>query len=557
MTFSMFVAIFGGLGLFLYGMTIMSDALQRVGGDRLRVLLGKLTRNRISGVLVGCGIAALIQSSSATTVMLVGFVSAGLLDLTAAIGVAMGSSIGSTFTGWIVALIGFKFDIATLALPAVALGFFSRFLGREKIAEWGNALVGFGLLFLGLTFMSDAAAGVREDPELIAQLSSLDVTGVGSLLVAVLAGAIATMVIQASSATMALTMVLASSGAISFPTAAAILLGGNIGTTITANLAAIGASRPAKQTAFAHFLFNFLGVVWIVPLFWPILHLIAAIVPGEAFSGDTASLPEHLAAVRTLFSVGNTLLFLPFVKLLAFMARKVFPDKKEETSRLRFINYDLGVPPHIAVEEARRALYTMGTMSVDGYDATIAVLSQDLNDDEFEALARKIARTEERLDEAEEDLVAFTVELESQGLTHALAAEISHITGSAHDFERIGDHLDAMLRQARSKRSKAVTFSDDALNDLALIAGEVRENLLRVTDNIIRPADTILSDAKAVEESIDQHRAELRKKHMHRLRDQQCNVNAGILFIELVTSLERIGDHAFNVAEDFDPREVA
>lgn len=558
MSFSMLVAIFGGIGLFLYGMTVMSDALQRVGGERLRSFLGKLTKNRVSGLLTGVGITTLIQSSSATTVMLVGFVSAGLLELTAAIGVVMGANIGSTVTGWIVALIGFKFDIATLALPAVAVGFFAKFLGRETVTQWGGVLIGFGLLFLGLTSMTTAAQSLRDNPEMIAVISKLNVTGPGSLIVAILTGGLITMLIQASSATMALTMVLAVNGAISFPTAAALILGENIGTTVTANLAALGAARAARQTAFAHFLFNFLGVVWVAIFFWPILHLIDAIVPGEAFGADLDTIPDHMATFHSIFNITNALLFLPFVKFLAYCARRVFPEQEESVApRLQFITYKFGTPTHVAMEEARRALHSMGTMAADGFDAAMSILSQSLEDAEFEELSKKITRIEERLDEAEEDLITFTVDLGSQGLTHALAEEMNHITGSAHDFERIGDHLDSILRQARNKRTKGLTFSEEALNDLAMLAGEVRENLLRVTDNIIRPSHLILSEAKSVEMNIDLHRAELRKKHINRLRDQQCTINSGILFIELLTSLERIGDHAFNVAEDFYPRSDA
>ncbi|MBW2534734.1 MAG: Na/Pi cotransporter family protein [Deltaproteobacteria bacterium] len=307
------ITIVGGLALFLFGMKIMSEGLQKVAGPKMRKILGVMTGNRFAGVGTGLLVTSAVQSSSATTVMLVGFVHAGLVNLPQSIGVIMGANIGTTFTGWLVALLGFKIKIAAMALPAVALGIVPRLFGARKWADWGEVLIGFGVLFLGLDFMKDSVHHLRESETIISWMSATRADVITWRLLAVGVGTLVTLLVQSSSATMAITMTLAAQGLIDLPTACALVLGENIGTTVTANLAAIGASASARQAARAHLMFNITGALWALVLFTPFLFLVDLIVPGDAGSGGEAVIAAHLAGFHSAFNVINTALFLPFV----------------------------------------------------------------------------------------------------------------------------------------------------------------------------------------------------------------------------------------------------
>lgn len=335
------ITVLGGLGLFLYGMKIMSESLQNATGERLKRILWKATNNRIKGVITGFTITGMIQSSSATTVMLVSFVSAGLINLQQSIGIVLGANIGTTVTGWIVAIIGFKFKIKALALPAIAIGFFIRYARKEKMKHWGEVLLGFGILFLGLSIMSDAVKDLRGSEMIMDLMQQFKATGILSTLMVVMVGTFITMIIQSSSATMAMTMTLAFNGIIDFPTSCALILGENIGTTITANLASIGASVSARRTARVHLLFNTLGVIWVLAIFNSLfIPFIDKIIPGNPFAVDltvrSKAIAEHMAAFHTIFNITNTLVFLPFTGLLAAAAIKLVPQKKKRTMKKTF-----------------------------------------------------------------------------------------------------------------------------------------------------------------------------------------------------------------------------
>ncbi|MCD6396145.1 MAG: Na/Pi cotransporter family protein, partial [Spirochaetaceae bacterium] len=308
------LSIAGSLGLFLFGMKIMSDGIQKAAGDRLKAILNLMTKNRVFAVFTGFFITALIQSSSATTVMIVSFVNAGLLNLGQAIGVIMGANIGTTVTGWIVALLGFKIKITSMALPSIGIGlpfFFSKNINKK---EFGEILIGFGLLFLGLAFLKDSVPDIKSHPEILEFIQNLTGYGIGSIILFVIIGSLITVIVQSSSAAMAITLTMAWSGWIDFPTAAAIVLGENIGTTITAYLASIGTSINARRASRAHTLFNIFGVIWMLILFKPFIYLVDIIVPGDISAGSNpASIPAHLAMFHTLFNLINTIFSIFFI----------------------------------------------------------------------------------------------------------------------------------------------------------------------------------------------------------------------------------------------------
>ncbi len=562
MSVAMIVMLLGGLGLFLYGMMVMSEGLQQVAGDKLREFLRTLTKNRFAGVFTGFSVTTVIQSSSATTVMLVGFVNAGLLDLTQAIGVVMGANIGTTMTGWLVSLLGFKVKIASLALPAVGIGFFVRFIGKAKLTRWGQVLLGFGLLFLGLVYMKDSVAELKKSQEIMSWISSMHVSGLGGYFLAVIVGSAVTMIIQSSSATMALTMTFAQQGMIDFPTAAALILGENIGTTITANLAAIGGNRTAKQTAFVHFMFNVAGVLWMMAAFWFFTPLVDWLVPGDAFSQDlavrSAAIPNHMAAFHTMFNITNTLLFIGFVPYLASIAKKVFKDQESESRsrgpKLKFFRSDLIATPALALEELRQSLVYMGRRAQEGLD-TVTELLLNPDDKDFDRKSQDVTEVEQELDDIEEELVRFSIDIGGEKKDRVTSEEIVHIGGSAHDFERIGDHLKILLALARTRKRKGMELTEGALEELRHLAADVHDIVCLVSQNVVSPKRNMLRDAHVLEDSINRRRDEMRKNHIKRLSAGQCELKSGILFLQVLTSMEKIGDHAFNVAQDFAPKE--
>ena len=381
--FNITVGIFGGLGLFLFGMKIMSEALQMAAGDRLKGILWKVTNNRIAGVLTGVGITSIIQSSSATTVMLVSFVSAGLITLTQSVGIILGANIGTTTTGWLVALFGFKINIASFALPAIGLGFFIRFVNNEKLKHYGEVLLGFGLLFFGLDIMSGAVRDLRGSEAVMGFMSSYHADSVLTTLLVVLIGSVVTMIVQSSSATMAMTMTLAVHGIIDFSTACALVLGENIGTTITANIASIGASVDARRSARVHMIFNIIGVCWVVSMFhWGVVPLVDRIVPGDPFSvlltERSKVIADHLATFHTFFNVTNTLIFLPFIKVLTSIAVKIVPENKDMTDRgathLIYISTTLVSTPTINLNQAMMEIRRMMGLAIEMFDMVMSCL---------------------------------------------------------------------------------------------------------------------------------------------------------------------------------------
>jgi len=550
-TWKMLIEVIGGLGLFLYGMKVMSEGLQSVAGEGLRGALRKITENRISGVFTGLAMTALIQSSSATTVMLVSFVNAGLVNLVQSVGVIMGANIGTTVTGWLVALIGFKVKIAAFALPAIGIGFFLRFLGSEKLTYWGDVLVGFGLLFLGLNFMKDAVGELRHSHVVVDWMSRYHAHGLGSILMVILVGSAVTMLVQSSSATMAITMALAGEGLIDFGTAAALILGENIGTTITANIAAIGASTHAKRAARAHTLFNLFGVLWILLLFPWFLQLIDFIVPGDVFTSDLAlrsrTIPDHMAAFHTLFNVTNTLMVLPFVTGLAYLARLMVREGEEEELHLKYIDTGLMATPSAALAAARRELQRMADIVLRMFDKVMKVIQAP--DTKLGPVVEEVHRSEQVVDMLENEITSFLGHVASGTTSPEQGRDVYEMLSIANDLERIGDHCESLLKLTRRRYDKNFELPSYTEKEITTIASRVREFLELVKEKIGSPGTDIMNDAKWLEEEIDEMRRRMRKDHAQRINNREADVLPGLLFLDMLTSFEKMGDHAYNIAE--------
>lgn len=559
------INVAGGLALFLFGMKIMSESLQNATGDRLRVVLGKVTSNRFLGVLTGFSITSVVQSSSATTVMLVSFVGAGLLNLQQSIGIILGANIGTTVTGWIVALFGFKIKIATFALPAIAIGFFLRFLKNEDLKQWGEVLLGFGILFLGLDIMKDAFKPLKDSVEFMGMMNQFSATDFPTTLLVVCIGSFITMVIQSSSATMAMTMTFAFNGLIDFPTCCALILGENIGTTITANIAAIGASATARRCARAHTLFNVFGVIWMMALMHHVfIPFVDFIIPGDPYSLDAAAgstvIADHMAAFHTVFNVTNTIIFLPFVNFLANVVTKLVKvtdeeaEQKKEHFRLRFISSNIISTPAINIREARLETWRMSSICVEMFDMVMSVF--DMPEDKLGDLVEQIHKKEEDTDALEKEISEFLVTLSKYNISWRHSHEIAKLLHMVNELERIGDHCENLLKLSRRKYDAKLVFSDRALVEIGEISGKVREFLNLIYSNISRPMINIIPRANVLENRINELRSEFRNKHVERMRKEECNMSSSFIFVDMLTSFEKIGDHAYNIAEGISGKRI-
>ena len=549
------LTIAGGLALFLYGMKVMSEALQNAADDKLEKILWRFTNNRIKGVFTGIAITTMIQSSSATSVMTVSFVTAGLITLTQSIGVIMGANIGTTVTGWIVAVIGFRVNIAAVSLPIIAIGFFVRFLNKQKIRQWGDVLLGFGILFLGFSIMGDAVSGLRDSPQVMDMMSQFRADGIISTLAVIAVGSLVTIMVQSSSATIAMTMALAFSGVIDFNTACALVLGENIGTTITANIASIGASIDAKRAARVHLLFNTLGVFWVLLVLHSFfLPLVDALVPGNPYSTDSAvraaAIPDHLAAFHTIFNITNALIFLPLVNFLAFIATKFVPDKgdpEESTFHLKYISTSLLSTPSMNINQAKLETKRMLNLAEEMYNMVLEVHKNPSA--KLGSTVDKIFTLEHHIDLLEKEISIFLVRISQENTSQEQSREVSILLQRVNEIEKIGDQCENLLKILRRKYDNKIEFSDLATKQIDEISGIVKDFLDLISNNITEYNKNIIDDADKIETQINELRKELRKNHVQRLNQGTCDVNSGLLYIDMLTAFEKIGDHSFNIAE--------
>ena len=550
--------LMGGLGLFLFGMKIMSEGLQKVAGDRMRKILAALTANRFIGTLVGVAVTAIIQSSSATTVMVVGFVNAGLMSLVQSIGVVLGANIGTTVTAQLIA-----FKITKYALPAIGIGAgFKLFAHSRRWQYFGEILLGFGILFFGLSVMKGAFVPLKSSPEFQAVF-----TQVGhNPLLGVLVGAIMTIVVQSSSATIGITLALASSGLLTFEGSVALILGENIGTTITANLAAIGTNLAARRTALAHLMFNVLGVTYmliLMPFFMKFIVLITETAAGGAADfvvttaeqaetlgasiGDKPYIARHIANTHTMFNIVNTLVFLPLVGVLAKITTMMLPGKDHEMEyHLKYIdNRVLNTPP-IALGQARAEVHRMAIVSGELLEETVTFF-KDPHHKRVEALDKK----EELIDMLQKEITDFLVALSQKSVTADTSREITSLMHMVNNLERVGDHCENLWRLALRKTEQKVIFSEIADQELDEIATAASTFLQFVADSLEKRSseDTVFPRADEMEDKIDELEDNLRNNHITRLNTGECAVLPGLLFIDMLHNFEKIGDHTYNIAQ--------
>ena len=544
--------LMGGLGLFLFGMKIMSEGLQKIAGSRMRKILSALTNNRIVGTLVGIAVTAMIQSSSATTVMVVGFVNAGLMSLVQSIGIILGANIGTTVTAQLIA-----FKITKYALPAIGIGAgFKLFTKNKKWSYFGEILLGFGLLFFGLSVMKQAFDPLKTSDE-FRQLFMI----VGdNHLVGVMIGAILTMIVQSSSATIGITIALASSGILSFDASVALILGENIGTTITANLAAIGTNLAARRTAFAHFLFNSLGVCYMLLFFPFFLNFISSMTPGDADFviktqdqvarmggelGDKPFIARHIANTHTMFNIVNTIIFLPLVGLLAKISTLVIRGSDEDIEfHLKYLDNRVLSTPPIALAQARSETRRMAQVAREMVDETLLFL-QDNDLKKIPGLEKK----EDLTDVLQKEITDFLVKLSQKSITQESSKEVASMMNMVNDLERVGDHCENLWTLNQRKLDQKITFSDIAMNEISEISKLTREFLATIIQALEDKNTGIFDEAHRLEDGIDDLEERLRNNHVKRLNTGECTVNSGLIFIDMLHNFEKIGDHTYNFAK--------
>ena len=542
----------GALGLFLFGMKLMSDSLQKLAGDKMRAVLSKMTSNRFSGVLTGAGITTLIQSSSATTVMVVSFVNAGLLKLSGAIAVIMGANIGTTVTAWIISLLGFEFNINMLVYPAIAIA--APFLFIEKRKSVGEFLIGFALLFMGLEALKGGVPDftLPQYSGVLEFIASMSGYGYLSILLFVLIGTILTVVVQSSSAMMAITLVMCAKGLIGFEVAAALVLGENIGTTITANMAAMMANATAKRAARAHLMFNVIGVVWMLVLFYPFLYLISWIVEPDSGNGihlAALSIPVALSLFHSIFNIINTSVLVWFIPSIERIVSKIVPINEEEDFRLKFIPTGFMAASELNIEPAKKEIESFSKRVLRMYNF-IPELFEEKDEKKFDQLMSRTRKYEEITDRMELEIANYLARVSENELSVNASYEISAMLRIVDNLESIGDSCYQLSIAIDGKKKQNISFTDEMTENLRTMFAFVREAVEVMNSNLSESYINVNgSKAKELETKINNYRDKLRTEHTEAIKNNDYSYQTGICYSNLYAQCEKLADFAINVTE--------
>ena len=564
--------LLGALGMFLYGMNLMSSGLQKAAGEKLRGFLSAMTSNPFKGVLTGLGVTSIIQSSSATTVMVVSFVNAGLLTLSQAISVIMGANIGTTVTAWLVAWLGFKADISILAIPLMIFGFLFSNSKRDKRKNIGELIVGFSLLFLGLSFMKESVPDLRQTPEVLEFVTAWSAHGFGSVLLFLAFGTILTLVLQSSSATMAITLIMLSMGWIPFNMACAMVLGENIGTTITANIAASIGNTQAKRAALSHTIFNLFGVVWALLLFTPFLKLVGLItehlfgLPNPAADGfmvsnstsaeGTAAL-YGLSMLHTLFNVINTLVLVWFTGLISKAVCWIIrtPENQEkETFRLKYITAGHLATPELSVEQAFDEIIHFAKISKSGAEYAKSAIN-DADTKNFETLKQKLVKYEEISDRIEFEIASFLNGVSAEDISETTSIQIKSMYKIIGELESLGDSGEAISRILTRKNEHNKKFDAEAIKNLNIMADAVLGAYDAMIENLESAHNGTLTNivnAYDAESHINALRNNFREAAIDEIDNGSKNYQTSVYYMDIINEFEKMGDFMINISQDLE-----
>ncbi len=554
--------------MFLYGMNLMSSGLQKAAGNRLRNLLSAMTSSPIKGVLTGLSITTIIQSSSATTVMVVGFVNATLLTINQAIGVIMGANIGTTVTAWLISLLGFKTDISVLAVPLMAIGFVLSIAKREKYRNISEFIIGFSLLFLGLSLMKSSVPDLRETPEILSFIQQWTGYGFGSVLIFLVFGTILTLVLQSSSATMALTLIMMSLGWIPFDMAAAMVLGENIGTTITANIAAAVGNPNARRAALAHTAFNVFGVIWVLILYRPFLSFIGLIITWlgypnptlidysatiEAGSEQSVAALYGISMLHTLFNTINTCIliwFTPLIVKFVTWAIKTKPEEEEQTIRLKFINAGPMGTAELAIEEAKKEVVHFAQICHNGLEYIRSAINAKSEND-FEVYRKKLVKYEEIADRIEYEIAAFLNALPQESLSDETRRQIKATYKIIGELESIGDSGESISRIISRRNIHNKQFSAHHIEKIDSMLNLIDKAYIVMIENLSSDhngAENIMH-AMDCEIEINNMRNELREEEILKIESSSTEYQSSVYYLDLISEIERMGDFMINISQ--------
>lgn len=564
MSFIEILTLFGALGVFLFGMKLMSESLQKVGGHRMRDILSSMTSNRVKGVFTGVAITALIQSSSATTVMIVSFVNAGLLTLVEAIGVIMGANVGTTVTSWMITILGFKVSMSAISLPLIGVSMPLLFSSNRLKKSWGELIIGFSLIFIGLQFLKDSVPNIKDNPEVLSFLADYGEMGFSSIILFVFIGTVMTVIVQSSSAALALTLVMCSQGWITFELATAMVLGQNMGTTITANLAAMVANVSARRAAMAHLIFNLLGVVLALALFYPSMDFMRYIMDHlghvSPFVSETnsveqaaAAMPVAISIYHTLFNILNTFILIWFVNQIAVIVTKMIKSREtsEEEFNLKHINSGLTSTPDASIYQARQEIlhYAERSRRMFGY---VLDMLHEPKDKKYIKLQGKIEKYEEVSDRMEVEIAEFLTQVGETKLSETNSQQVSAMYRIIDNIESIGDSCNLMSVSIDRKRRDKIEFSEDMAKKIDSMFALVDKSIVIMIDNLSDSDSYSLEKAQNIEREIDNYRDILKREHLLNIKEKAYSYDTGIVYNDLYSHCESVGDQVINVTEALD-----
>jgi len=537
-----FLTLIGALGLFLYGMKIMSEGLQKMAGNKMRSILSAMTKNRFTGVLTGFSITALIQSSSATTVMVVSFVNAGLLGLTQAISVIMGANIGTTATAWIISLLGFQVSIAALAVPLMALAIPFIFSSKGKRKSIGEFIMGFAFLFMGLELLKNAVPDLQANPDILEFLSRYTDLGFGSVLLFLGVGTILTIIVQSSSATMAITLIMCAKGWIPFELGAAMVLGENIGTTVTANIAAIPANVSAKRAALAHLVFNVFGVTWMLAVFYPVTRQLAHI----------ESTSYALSLFHTLFNITNTFIMIWFVNGIARIVSALIPQREsDEEFQLKFISRGILSTSELSLLQAKKEIAVYGERTGRMLDMVRSLYDED-NENEFIKLFSRIEKYESISDRMELEIAGYLTKVADGRLSDEGKFELQKMLRVVSEIESVADGCFNLAKTIMRKRNDKSLYTPRMDANVKLMM-DLTDEALRVMKQQLDASHTPDADecnrSENLENEINNFRDQLKLQNIEDVKEQKYDYQASVTYMDIIDEYERTGDYIINVVE--------
>ena len=547
-----FLRLIGSLALFLYGMKIMSEGLQKFAGDRLRRILPAMTTNRVTGMLTGVLITALIQSSSATTVMVVSFVNAGLLTLTQSIGVIMGANIGTTVTAWLISALGFKVDIAAFALPLLAFALPLFFSGKSSRKSIGEFVFGFAFLFMGLQSLKANAPDLGANPEMLAFVQNYTDMGFFSIILFLFIGAILTMIVQASAATMAITLIMCANGWIDYHLAVALVLGENIGTTITANLAALTGNTQARRAALAHLVFNVFGVMWVLVLFYPFTNAVSWFVTHVMKVSDPAvAVSFKLAAFHTAFNISNTFIMIWFVSLIEkTVCTLIKPKVEDEEYRLRYITGGMLSTAELSILQAHKEISLFAERTARMFNM-VKELFYEKNEETFLKTYSRIEKYENISDRMEIEIANYLTEVSEGRLSSESKEEIRIMLRAVSEIESIADSCNNLARSIKRRNEFKSEFTEEQNKHLdhmfELVSGALnRMNLILHKPELVHDD---INPSYNIENEINNYRNQLKSRNIEDINNKLYQYQDGVYYMDMVSESEKLGDYVLNVVQ--------